>query len=86
MEKLKVIKCEKVEEPLKASYNAFGYPEYRHLKDIKVIRNVKEYASVDTIPQSEQLFNEIFTINPKTLLPDGDIAIFMSENTSPEIL
>lgn len=33
----------------------------------------------------ESLFDFIFSVNPRTLLPDGDIAMFMNENTSPEV-
>ena len=60
-----------------------GYLQFSQLKDIEPKINapgkvVKEQAN-------EQLFDQIFSVNPKTLLPDGDIAVFMSENTSPEV-
>lgn len=31
------------------------------------------------------IFAQVFSVNPRTMLPDGDIAVFMNENTHPEV-
>lgn len=64
---------------------ALGFPEYRALKGRIFQEPIVEVKKSDVVPPQEELFNQIFSINPKTNLPDGDIAIFMSQNTSPEI-
>lgn len=67
--------------------SAFGYGEYAQIKDLEYY----DYPDVESgvvepeIEQKERLFNEIFTLNHKTKLPDGDLAIWMSKNTSPSI-
>lgn len=35
--------------------------------------------------KGEELFNLIFSVDPITGLPQGDLAVFMNENTSPEV-
>lgn len=39
----------------------------------------------DIVSANEELFALIFSVDPKTLLPSGDIAMFMNENTSPQV-
>lgn len=51
---------------------------------------VFEHEVFEKLPPSppekgQELFDTIFAINPLTRLPDGDIAVFMNENTSPEV-
>lgn len=60
-----------------------GYLQFFQLKDINPKINAPEKVKKEQ--ENEQLFDQIFSVNPKTLLPDGDIAVFMSENTSPEV-
>lgn len=36
-------------------------------------------------PHEASLFDSIFAIDERTKLPQGDLAVFMSENTSPEV-
>lgn len=67
----------------KIGKRAFGYIQFQALKDIEPI--IKASEPVMKEQDNEQLFDQIFTVNPRTLLPDGDIAVFMSENTSPEV-
>lgn len=76
------------ERPLETSiYNdAYGYPEYRSCEKVLVdVYEEKEEEKPDQLPKSEQLFDLIFSVNPRTKLPDGDIAMFMNDNTSPEV-
>lgn len=76
------------EVPLETSiYNdAYGYPEYRACEKVLVdVYEEKEEEKPDQLPKSEQLFDLIFSVNPRTKLPDGDIAMFMNDNTSPEV-
>lgn len=67
---------------------AGGFREFETLLDAAYVAD-----EVDTSNQSkevrkdpnEQLFDVVFAVNPITRLPQGDIAVFMSENTSPDI-
>lgn len=40
---------------------------------------------VDVVRSEDSLFASIFTVNPVTKLPDGDLAMYMSDKTSPEV-
>ena len=64
---------------------AYGYPEYWALRDIEyqdVEHKAKEVGSPDNL---QLMFDNIFAVDPRTGLPSCDVAVFMSENTSPEI-
>lgn len=65
---------------------AFGFNMTRSLRDSEFgefVGSEKE-KPIDTSMQ-KSLFDQVFTIDPVTGLPQGDLAIFMSENTSPEV-
>lgn len=65
---------------------AFGFNMSRSLRDSNFgeFEKVEQEKPVDT-SMEKSLFDQIFSINPLTGLPQGDLAIFMSENTSPEV-
>lgn len=65
--------------------SAFGNYQYRDLINVEVTEiepKKREFVNNDT---ADAIFDSIFAINPRTGLPDGDIAMFMSEKTSPDI-
>lgn len=64
---------------------ALGFTLYDQIKDVdfpqpKPVEPEDEKKSADDV-----IFDEIFSVDPVTLLPDGDIACFMSENTSESV-
>lgn len=68
-----------------ANVAAFGYREYANLKDIVIENVIDEDIKVDVKDQKERLFDEIFGVDPRTKLPNSDVALFLSDNTAPEI-
>lgn len=63
---------------------AFGFKDFEALEGIVYSDHVP--SVVDPVPgKNDSLFDLIFAVNPKTGLPDGDLAVWMSENTSPDI-
>lgn len=75
----------KSDELAHAFTNPFGFPEYRNVKGREYVRMPRAEVRQEPITDSERLFMEIYSVNPRTHLPDGDIALFMGENTAPEI-
>lgn len=66
--------------------SAFGYPEFKQISNVHVYVSPSKVAEGDVVrSETEILFDQIFSVDPRTLLPNGDIAIWMSQNTSPEI-
>lgn len=64
---------------------AYGYPEFWSLRDLEYL-DVEHKQKVEGTPDNLQLmFDNIFAVDPRTGLPSCDVAVFMSENTSPEI-
>lgn len=62
----------------------FGYHDFQGLQGLEYVNQV--FEPVQVVPGKDQaLFDLIFAVNPLTGLPDGDLAIWMSENTSPDI-
>lgn len=65
---------------------AFGFNMFRSLFDAEFVDLRDEVKEKSFDPSMEKsLFDQIFTVDPVTGLPQGDLAIFMSENTSPEV-
>lgn len=65
---------------------AEGFNLYHHIKDVDFIPfDVDESLEPDKKSPDNVIFDEIFKVNPFTGLPDGDLACFMSENTSPSV-
>lgn len=63
---------------------ALGYRQNEGSKDLVFLYyDPKEPTPPDT--ENRELFDIIFAVNPLTKLPDGDIAVFMNQNTSPEV-
>lgn len=64
-----------------------GFREYDSYMDI-----VDQFIDPDPTPEPDiketpldVIFAQVFSVNPRTKLPDGDIAVFMNENTHPEV-
>lgn len=66
-------------------HGVFGCPEYRALRDVQVFEQKQPEQKEVVMNEGDDIFSIIFSVNPKTKLPDGDIVQFMSEKTSPEI-
>ena len=64
---------------------AIGHREYRGLENREFVEVVGRDLDPGVFDSTKVLFDKIFAVNPVTNLPDGDIAVFMSENTSTEI-
>lgn len=65
---------------------AFGFNMSRSLRDSEFVDPKDEVKEKSFDPSMEKsLFEQIFSIDPVTGLPQGDLAVFMSENTSPEV-
>lgn len=78
----------KIHEKSLLGHRCYGFNLYRQLQEI----DIPEFCSIR--PEKKRIVNEdmnkalfdiVFSVNPLTLLPDGDIAVYMSENTSPDI-
>lgn len=63
----------------------FGFREYSALKDVEEIEDKSSRRKPENVESNSQILDLIYAVNPRTKLPDGDIAMFMSENTSPEV-
>ena len=65
--------------------SAYGYPEFKQIKNVHVYDVPSKSTDGDVVrSETENLFDQIFSVDPRTLLPNGDIAIWMSQNTSAE--
>lgn len=64
---------------------AFGHFMYRDLIGVEVKELDIKKEEVVNNSSADAIFDSIFSMNPRTGLPDGDIAMFMSEKTSPDI-
>lgn len=64
---------------------AFGFPIFRQLENFKFSDIEVKRPKAENLNPENQLLDAIYSVNPLTKLPDGDLTIFMSKNTSPEI-
>lgn len=64
---------------------SFGYPEFKPLKgqEFKPTKIKKKKSS--TKSSVDSLLDTIFGLDPVTRLPSGDLTIYMSDKTSPEV-
>lgn len=64
----------------------FGFLEFKALENMPITPVVDdEVKKSDNQDSKENLFNQIYSVNPLTNLPQGDIAVFMNANTSPQV-
>lgn len=63
----------------------YGFNQFRNLKGVEY--SVPDYEPLQevNVDPNQSLFDLVFSINPDTKLPDGDIAMFMNDNTNPDI-
>lgn len=65
---------------------SLGFRDFEGLKDCTFYPSENSEISLPSNSlKGEELFNIIFSVDPVTGLPQGDLAVFMSENTSPEV-
>ena len=64
---------------------AYGYPEFWPLRDLEYQEVEHEKRQEGTPDNLQLMYDNIFAVDPRTGLPSCDVAVFMSENTSPEI-
>lgn len=65
---------------------AFGFNMTRDLAEVDYPEpEVVECEKPFDPSMEKSLFAQIYSVNPVTGLPQGDLAVFMSENTSPEV-
>jgi hypothetical protein len=63
----------------------YGFREYAALRNVDEIPMSPLVRKPENSESNSQILDLIYSVNPRTKLPDGDIAMFMSENTSPEV-
>ena len=64
----------------------FGFRVFSPFKDFKLDDIcVKSSSRSDVKSQKEVLYDDIFAIDPITKLPSGDITVYMSNETSPQV-
>lgn len=64
---------------------AFGHTFYRQLQDLEFEPCVDDKNEVETSSSTDELLNSIFAVDPVTMLPRGDVQVYMSDKVSPEI-
>lgn len=76
----------KVHESSCLGKKVYGFNMFKSLEtvDYPIIES-QDSIDVVNVDPNQSLFDIVFAINPDTLLPDGDIAVFMSENTHPDV-
>lgn len=69
------------------SINPAGFAFYREFceRGIKSWHSLPPIKKKDSLSSSDVILKDIFRINPATGLPEGDLAVFLSENTSPDV-
>lgn len=65
--------------------NAFGFNEFRYLKGKVITRKFSDDKEVVSRDANQHLFDLIFSVNPITKLPSGDVQQYLSDNVSPQI-
>lgn len=66
-------------------HRVYGYNMSRDLVGVDFEHTIPEVSVVEDKTPTKQLFDLVFSVDPVTLLPSGDLAMFMNENTSPEV-
>lgn len=75
----------KVSDISKLGIRANGFSAYRQLFDVVPYSDsVSRDSDVRDFPD-KQLFDLVFAVNPRTDLPDGDLQMYLSKNTRPEV-
>lgn len=62
-----------------------GFREFEQIGDTELVEVKAKKVVVDRPDTEKSLFDLVFAVNPDTGLPQGDIAVYMSKNTSPEV-
>lgn len=76
----------KLHENNVVGYKCYGFNLYRNLINVDFPDPVDPVSevSVDS-DMNKSLFDLVFTVDPVSGLPVGDLAMYMSNNTSPEV-
>lgn len=75
----------KVKDVSKLSNRANGFLSYRQLFDVVLFSDSVSRDDVIRNESDKQLFDLVFAVNPRTNLPEGDLQVYMSQNTRPEV-
>lgn len=62
--------------------DTFAVHQIDHSQDVAIL---EEPRQADNLEKDAMLLDEIYTTNPRTRLPGGDLQYFMSKDTNPEI-
>lgn len=78
----------KLKDKCTLGVRSFGFNLFRSLKDIEV-PDPAPRRSVDEMlfnpDMDKSLFDQVFSVDPDSKLPVGDLAMFVNENTHPDI-
>lgn len=76
----------KITESSKLGLRAAGFLGYRQIADIDFpVTDLVDYPYVEENTMERGLLDMIFSVNPITLLPDGDIAFHLHKDTPPDV-
>lgn len=76
----------KLHENNPVGIRCYGFGTYRNCQDMDFpIVEVRPELKEDKISAVDSLLDSIFAVNPRTKLPDCDITVFMSSNTSDSV-
>lgn len=74
----------KISEISLLGHRAFGFNMYRDLRDDVAEVEVEEIEAPNTSLE-KSLFDLVFSVDPRTNLPIGDIAQYLSNETHPDV-
>lgn len=76
----------KITELSKLGHRAAGFLGYRQISDIDFPEtDPGDYPYVEEGTMEKGLLDMIFSVNPITLLPEGDIALHLHKDTPPDV-
>lgn len=76
----------KIDKLTVVGQKCYGFNMYREMVNSDVvIADEPEIIDSFNPDMNKSLFDIVFSVNPLTGLPVGDVAMFMNENTSPDI-
>lgn len=76
----------KIHEKAVLGQRGYGFALYEQLSSMDFPdMEINETDIVETNDPKESLFAQIFSVNPLTGLPDGDVAMYLSEKVNPDV-
>lgn len=75
-----------VHEKSALDHRCYGFNIYRQLQSIDIPDMiVPEFEESENVDPQQSLFNLVFSVDPDTLLPVGDIAMLLSDKVHPDV-